>query len=89
MCDQLDHEKETCEHLFSVIRKTNGRCSYHEEITTGLARVTGKVIVLMWGIGVGIALIMAGVGHNSFVLMKHIDSTKSNVSNVVQVNSNE
>ena len=47
MCDQLDHEQETCTHLLKVIKEGNGRCSYHEELTKGLSKVTGRVDIIL------------------------------------------
>ncbi len=57
MCDAKEREMVTCEKLVSVL-KENGRCTYHEEITTGIANLKGKVhiILLIQGIILGIIL---------------------------------
>jgi len=42
MCEAGDREEKACKHLVEILTK-NGRCTYHEELTKGLATLTVSI----------------------------------------------
>ncbi len=75
MCEAGEREQKTCQHLVDFIAK-NGRCSYHEEITTGLAGLKSSNKMLMWIIGIGITIIFGIQSANLWFIVDHVSGGK-------------
>lgn len=52
--------------------KLNGRCEYHEDITTGLAEVKGGVRAMKWAIGLGVPALVTLQITTLFFVIRHI-----------------
>jgi len=46
MCEAGEREQKTCEQLVATLQ-ANGRCTYHEDITTKLSNVIGRVNIIL------------------------------------------
>ena len=83
MCEAKEREVATCETLVCALEEmasTNGRCKYHEDITTGLSGVRGGFKALLWALGIIFTIIFAMQAANLGFLFKHI----GNLTNVNQ-----
>jgi hypothetical protein len=65
-----DKEIRQCEILAEAF--SNGRCGYHEEITTGLSNLKGSLKALWWIIGLGVGALISMQSVNLALLIQHL-----------------
>jgi hypothetical protein len=65
-----DKELRQCEILAEAY--SNGRCRYHEEITTGLSNVKGSLKALWWIMGLVGGAMLSMQSANLLLLIQHL-----------------
>ena len=88
VCEHKEHEMAACDKLIDAIVKGhgNGRCTYHEELTTGIAVMQGKFTVFQWIAGVMMSVMIALTLYQMKLLTDHLkDMGNDNQSKAVSV----
>lgn len=83
MCEARKHEEATCQKLIDALVSKNGRCNYHEDITTGMAELKGIIKALMWLL---IPVFTAFIGLQSATLWKLYDHAKNSSAHHSEAN---